>query len=36
MMTAEERAIDRVTTKIGKPASAFKYNPATNRATLKK
>lgn len=36
MMTAEERALDRATTKVGKPTSAFKYNPTTNRATLKK
>ena len=35
-MTAEERALDRAKTRTGKPTSAFKYNPATNRATLRK
>lgn len=35
-MTAEERAIDRATTKSGKPKSAYTYNPKTNTATLKK
>jgi len=35
-MTAEERALDRARTRTGKPTSAFKYNPATNRATLRK
>jgi hypothetical protein len=35
-MTAEERAIDRATTKTGKPKSAYSYNPKTNTATLKK
>ena len=35
-MTAQERAIDRVTKTTGKPASKYKYNPKTNRATLKK
>jgi len=34
-MTAEERAIDRATKRVDRPAKAFKYNPATNRATLK-
>jgi hypothetical protein len=34
-MTAEERAVDRASKKEAKPAKAFKYNPATNRATLK-
>jgi hypothetical protein len=36
MMTAEERAIDRATKKSARPASAFVYDPKTNRATLKK
>lgn len=35
-MTAEERAKDRAKKKTGKPASAFKYDPKTNSATLKK
>ena len=37
-MTAEERALDRASTKSasGKKPTAFKYNPRTNRATLKK
>jgi hypothetical protein len=35
-MTAEERALDRAKTRTGKPVSSFKYDPATNRATLKK
>lgn len=34
-MSAEERAIDRASKKQESPAKAFKYNPATNRATLK-
>mgnify|MGYP003132608378 CR=1 FL=1 len=34
-MTAEERAKDRASKKIGKPTSAFKYNPKTNMAKLK-
>lgn len=34
-MTAEERAKDRASKASGKPASAFKYNPKTNRATQK-
>ncbi len=34
-MTAEERALDRSSKKQGRPAEAFKYNPKTNRATLK-
>ena len=33
-MTAEERAIDRASTKSGKPASDYTYDPTTNRATL--
>ena len=32
-MTAEERAKDRAARAAKKPASAFKYNPSTNRAT---
>lgn len=35
-MSAQERAIDRATTKSGKPSNAYKYNPKTNSATLKK
>lgn len=35
-MTAEERAIDRASKGSGKPKSAYKYNPKTNRATRKK
>jgi hypothetical protein len=34
-MTAEERAKDRAAKASGKPATAFKYNPSTNRATRK-
>lgn len=34
-MTAEERAIDRAAKKSGKPKSKYKYDPNTNRATLK-
>jgi hypothetical protein len=35
-MTAEERALDRAKTRTGKPTTAFKYSPSTNRATLKR
>lgn len=35
-MTAEERAIDRATKQSGKPAKAYKYNPAKNTASLRK
>ena len=35
-MSAQERAIDRATTKSGKPTTAYKYDPKTNSATLKK
>jgi hypothetical protein len=35
-MTAEERALDRAKKRTGKPVASFKYDPATNRATLKK
>lgn len=35
-MTAEERAIDRQARATGKSPSSFKYNPRTNRATLKR
>lgn len=35
-MTAQERALDRAKTRTGKPLTAFKYDPATNRATLRK
>jgi hypothetical protein len=35
-MTAEARAKDRAAKATGKPASKFKYNPKTNRATLGK
>lgn len=34
-MTAKERAIDRATKRSGRKASEYKYNPRTNRATLK-
>ena len=34
-MSAEERAVDRASKRENHPAKAFKYNPATNRATLK-
>ena len=34
-MTAEERAIDRASQESGKPASQYKYDPTTNRATLR-
>lgn len=32
-MTAAERAKDRAATASGKPVTAFKYDPKTNRAT---
>lgn len=35
-MTAKERAVDRSAKKSGKPKTSYKYNPKTNRATLKK
>jgi hypothetical protein len=35
-MTASERAVDRAAKASGKPKSNYKYNPLTNRATLKK
>jgi hypothetical protein len=35
-MTAGERAVDRAAKASGKPKSDYKYNPLTNRATLKK
>ncbi len=35
-MTAEERAIDRASKKSGYSDSKYTYNPATNRATLRK
>jgi hypothetical protein len=35
-MTAEERAIDRAAKRSKHPASAYTYNPQTNRATLKR
>lgn len=35
-MTAQERALDRATKSSGKKASAYTYNPKTNRATLKR
>lgn len=34
-MTAEERAKDRAAKKAGKSTRDYKYNPRTNRATLK-
>jgi len=35
-MTAEERAIDRAAKRSGHAAKKYTYNPATNRATLKR
>lgn len=35
-MTAEQRAKSRASKTSGKPASSYKYNPKTNRATRKK
>jgi hypothetical protein len=35
-MTAEDRAKDRAATRSGKSATAYTYNPETNRATLKR
>ena len=35
-MTAKERALDRASARSAHPASAYKYNPATNSATLKR
>jgi hypothetical protein len=35
-MTAEERAVDRASKASKRPAKDFKYNPSTNRATLRK
>lgn len=35
-MTAKERALDRASARSEHPASAYKYNPATNSATLKR
>ncbi len=35
-MTARERAIDRANKRSGKTPSAYKYDPRTNRATLRK
>jgi hypothetical protein len=34
-MTAEQRAIDRAVKKSGHTATAYKYDPKTNRAKLK-
>ena len=34
-MTAEERALDRVSKKTGHKPQDFRYNRSTNRATLK-
>lgn len=34
-MTARQRAIDRASKSSGKAKSNYKYNPLTNRATLK-
>ena len=36
MMTAEERAVDRAVKRSGRAHSDYDYNPATNRATLRK
>lgn len=35
-MTASERAIDRASKASKNPSRAYKYNPKTNRATLRK
>jgi len=35
-MTAEERAKDRASKRLGKPSKDFAYDPRTNAATLKK
>lgn len=35
LMGAAGRAIDREVQRSGRPASDYKYNPRTNRATLK-
>ena len=35
-MTAKERAIDRASKGSGRTPSEFKYDPKTNRATLRK
>ena len=35
-MTAEQRALDRATKRTGKKADELKYDPKTNRATLRK
>jgi hypothetical protein len=35
-MTARERALDRASKGSGKTPSAYKYDPRTNRATLRK
>lgn len=35
-MTAAERAIDRAATASGRSHQQYKYNPKTNRATLKR
>ena len=35
-MTAEERAVDRAAKRSGRPKDEYKYDPTTNRATLKR
>jgi hypothetical protein len=35
-MTAEERAIDRASSRSGRPWQDYVYDPATNRATLRR
>lgn len=35
-MTAAQRALDRAHKRTGKPTTALKYDPSTNRATVKK
>jgi ribosomal protein S30 len=35
-MTAKERAINRESTRSGNKLAAYKYDPRTNRATLRK
>ena len=34
-MTAEERAVDRASSRSGRNKNEYVYNPRTNRATLK-
>lgn len=34
-MTAEQRALDRAASASGRPVRDYRYNPSTNRATLR-